>query len=949
MGDDLDRSERHGVSKAVFSEESPKDLVIEQIFDPLRELLRRSDVVGIQASTGSGKTTQVPQMLLDYGREMGVPHRILVTQPRRMATLSVAMKVRNERGRSRGDEQSVGYLVHNISSLPGHLTTVDYGSILYCTEGSLLASMGQRDGADLHGVTHLILDEVHERSTEMDVLLGVVKAHLVGRGGLKIILMSASASVVDMLEYLKPGSVDRGNLLTVNEKRFDVKEYYLENTVKLLGFEPPVYTKMNQAADVGDRVSHWATLALDEAEIFQKASEAGLTNYDNDELVQQALSSPALEPYRIPTELIESLLMWIIDDWTDKMEAMYHPEEEENAKLYCAVLIFLPGMGSIAKLMRYLLKSSPCAETFRQHYLFIPFHRVTAGQHASRLFKRLESVDGPRIKCVLATNVAETSLTIPDLRYVIDCCRQKVKKSKNYLEVWWAGKFNCLQRRGRTGRTCSGTCFHLIPEKMFHFGLPEQLEPNIAREPLEGILLQSLCLSNGRLIRGLDELLTFYKNLPHDPETRRVVLSASMLREAGALDKAGNITNRGRILARLPLDATQGCGLLCASVMYNTGSYSDAVGFWLAVTLILMSSHYDIYFGTDSEVLDGDEVAGDASDDSMSSGPPKRKLLPIEAATEVHLGVDGQEPRREAILSDHFQKLVFEIEWEQKWIREGHRAAKAFAKHRHLRHSALSSLWTERDFLFQWLEKNGLTPKKHFEWVNGTKEVIIREGWNPMELVLQQVPGLEMVLAAVVGSDICQSDEAGGMRTMDPPYEVGQMGYSIKLRPADTSVIHLYPQLSPDHQGYQYLQIFVYSGRSDSMWYGKDDSRGRIGCLTPMLPATLVVASTAKMRYCPGAGLYISDKALMSDCEALEILWDVRLILREAMDMVAEQWLDSLGYRPRRRRRRAAAAGAADTEQIDRARRMALAIGNEKSYAYNSSLAIHNWYQDVQV
>ncbi|KAF4743376.1 ATP-dependent RNA helicase A, partial [Perkinsus olseni] len=606
------------------------------------------------ASTGSGKTTQVPQMLLDHGREIGVPYRILVTQPRRMATLSVAMKVRNERRRSKGDDQSIGYIVHNISSLPGHLTTVDKGSVLYCTEGSLLASIGQKDGADFNGVTHLILDEVHERSKELDVLLGVVKSNLVGRGRLKIILMSASASVVDMLEYLKPGSAAQGNLLTVNENYYDVKEYYLEETVKLLGFEPPCSVKMNSSADVGDYVSPWASLPLSDAEVNKKAEEAGLINYDDDELVQTALSSPALEPRRIPTELIESLLMWIINDWTDKMEEMYQPEKESE-KRYCAVLIFLPGMGSIAKLMRYLVKSSPCAETFRQHYYFIPFHRVTAGQHASQLFKRLESVEGPRIKCVLATNVAETSLTIPDLRYVIDCCRQKVKKSKHYLEVWWAGKFNCLQRRGRTGRTCSGACFHLVPERMFHFGLSDQLQPSIAREPLEDILLQSLCISDGRFITGLDELLNFYRSLPHDPEARRVVLSASMLREAGALNKAGHITNRGRVLARLPLGATQGCGLLCARLLFNTGSYDDAIGFWLAVTLILLSGHHDIYVGAESEVLDGDDAPGDDSDDGMSIGP-RKKLLPIEAATDVHFGVDGQEARRDPILSDHFEK-----------------------------------------------------------------------------------------------------------------------------------------------------------------------------------------------------------------------------------------------------------------------------------------------------
>ncbi|KAF4668640.1 ATP-dependent RNA helicase A [Perkinsus olseni] len=946
MGDSVNKSETHGVSRTVFSEVPPKELVIRQIFEPLKALLRRTDVVGIQASTGSGKTTQVPQMLLDHGREIGVPYRILVTQPRRMATLSVAMKVRNERRRSKGDEQSIGYIVHNISSLPGHLTTVDKGSVLYCTEGSLLASIGQKDGADFNGVTHLILDEVHERSKELDVLLGVVKSNLVGQGRLKIILMSASASVVDMLEYLKPGSAAQGNLLTVNENHYDIKEYYLEETVKLLGFEPPPSVKMNSSADVGDYVSAWASLPLSDAEVNKKAEEAGLTNYDDDELVQTALSSPVLEARRIPTELIESLLMWIINDWTDKMEEMYQPEKESE-KRYCAVLIFLPGMGSIAKLMRYLVKSSPCAETFRQHYYFIPFHRVTAGQHASQLFKRLESVEGPRIKCVLATNVAETSLTIPDLRYVIDCCRQKVKKSKHYLEVWWAGKFNCLQRRGRTGRTCSGTCFHLVLERMFHFGLPDQLQPSIAREPLEDILLQSLCISDGRFIRGLDELLSFYRSLPHDPEARRVVLSASMLREAGALNKAGHITNRGRVLARLPLGATQGCGLLCARLLFNTGSYDDAIGFWLAVTLILLSGHHDIYVGAESEVLDGDDASGDDSDEGRSIGP-RKKLLPIEAATEVHFGVDGQEARRDPILSDHFEKVIFEIEWEQKWIREGHRAAKSFAKRRHLRHSALAGMWTERDLLLDWLDRNGLAPQKHFPWGEGTKRIIIGDGWCARDLIIHHVPALETVLAAVVGSDICQSDAAGGMRTIDPPYEVGKIGYSTKLRPSESSVIHLYPQLSPDNQGYQYLQLFAYSGRSDGMWFGRDEARGRIGCLTPIMPATLVVASTARMRYCPGAGLYLSDKALMSDCEALEILWNVRLIFREAIDMVAEQWLDALG--DHRTKSSAASAplhheGFGSEQQIQRARRMALAIGGVKLHDYNCSLTVHNWYQ----
>ncbi|KAF4711887.1 ATP-dependent RNA helicase A, partial [Perkinsus olseni] len=197
------------------------------------------------------------------------------------------------------------------------------------------------------------------------------------------------------------------------------------------------------------------------------------------------------------------------------------------------------------------------------------------------------------------------------------------------------------------------------------------------------------------------------------------------------------------------------------------------------------------------------------------------------------------------------------------------------------------------------------------------------------------------VLAAVVGSDICQSDAAGGMRTIDPPYEVGKIGYSTKLRPSESSVIHLYPQLSPDNQGYQYLQLFAYSGRSDGMWFGRDEARGRIGCLTPITPATLVVASTARMRYCPGAGLYLSDKALMSDCEALEILWNVRLIFREAIDMVAEQWLDALGDHHMRSASAHLHEGFGSEQQIQRARRMALAIGGFFSRGGGTARGLH--------
>ncbi|KAF4738933.1 ATP-dependent RNA helicase A, partial [Perkinsus olseni] len=132
--------------------------------------------------------------------------------------------------------------------------------------------------------------------------------------------------------YLKPGSAAQGNLLTVNENHYDIKEYYWEETVKLLGFEPPPSVKMSASADVGDYVSPWAALPLSDAEVNKKAEEAGLTNYDDDELVQSALNSPALEPRRIPTELIESLLMWIINDWTDKMEEMYQPEKESEKR-----------------------------------------------------------------------------------------------------------------------------------------------------------------------------------------------------------------------------------------------------------------------------------------------------------------------------------------------------------------------------------------------------------------------------------------------------------------------------------------------------------------------------------------------------------------------------------------------------------------------------------------
>ncbi|KAF4676938.1 ATP-dependent RNA helicase A [Perkinsus chesapeaki] len=946
LGDTVDKSDGHGLPRSAFSSSStdPSQLVINQISDQLQELLKHTDVVGIHASTGSGKTTQVPQMLLDYGRRMRTTYRVLVTQPRRVATLSVAMKVRDERQRIKGDEKSVGYMVHNISSLPAHLTTVDCGSILYCTEGTLLARMGQRDGAMFNGMTHLILDEVHERSAELDILLGVMREYLSsGMKGLKVILMSASDSVADILEYLSPGSVARGSLLTVNEQLFDVQEYYLEETVKLVGFEPPAWSDMSSAANVGDRVSNWAPLAATEEDMAEEAQRAGLKNYDDDALVQKALHSPALEASRIPTELIESLLMWIINDWTDKMEAMH----AKAGKSHCAVLIFLPGMGSITKMMKYLMKSSPCAATFRQHYFFIPFHRVTAGKHAGQLFRRLDNrVQGQKIKCVLATNVAETSLTIPDLRYVIDCCRQKVKMSRHQLEVWWAGRFNCLQRRGRTGRTCSGICFHLVPEKMFRFGLPDQLEPCIAREPLDSILLQSLCISQGRFMRGLDELLNFYSRLPYDPQPRRVVLTASMLREAGALDRQGLLTNRGKILARLPISPVLGCGLLCARVLFNTGTFEDAVGFWLATTLLLLMERSDMYARTDIDLIDSESGDwGDDSDDGASiatSLSRPQKLTPSEIAAEVHFGVQPQEERRESLLSDHFEQLRFEIEWEQKWLEEGQRSAQAFAGRRRLRHQALSAVWTDRDLLLEWLDGNGLVPKKHFDWLQATKNVVLKDGWAPKDLVFNHIVALEMVLAAAAGSDLCQCDAVGAFKTVDPPYKVGEVGQTVRLRLSESSILHLYPQISPDGLGYEHLQIFTYSGRTDGLWDKYDRCIGRMDCLTPMLPASLVVASTGRLRYSPGVGLYFSDRALMEDCEGLQILWRVREAFGEAMDMVAEQWLDRLDNR----RDSMEGRSGFENQSIDRAARMAMAIGGIKSQQFNNSLVIEPWYED---
>lgn len=435
--------------------------------DMVLDAVSKSQVVVLTGETGCGKTTQVPQFLLEDQEEKGKGSdtHIIITQPRRIAAISVAERVAWERGEPLG--QSVGYAIRLESVLPR-----PRGSLLFCTTGMLLRRLQRADG--ISGVSHIVIDEVHERDVDTDFLLVLVRELLQHCWQLKVVIMSATLDATIFTRYFNGCPA-----VSIPGFTHPVQVHYLEDLPGLMGsYCPPVvYAALNRR------------LGTEEEEV-----------------------DPALTA---------AVVTWVAQHF---------------ATGDGAVLCFLPGWDLISGVQREFSRLGSASRSLH----FVPLHSQLPSGEQREAFSRAPA--GMR-KVVLSTNIAETSVTIDDIVYVIDTGRSKEKsydptKDLATMRLQWTSQASARQRQGRAGRVRPGHCFRL-----YHSQVHESMRPHAIPE-MQRVPLEEICLS----IKSVTASGLAFQSRP--PETRPVDdASRGLIGRAPSL--LGGSSTRGQIEAFL--------------------------------------------------------------------------------------------------------------------------------------------------------------------------------------------------------------------------------------------------------------------------------------------------------------------------------------------------------------------------------------------------------------
>lgn len=487
--------------------------------EELVQLIRDNQVLVVSGETGCGKTTQVPQFVLDdyIAKRAGSQCHIICTQPRRISAVSVAERVASERcEKCGGDNSSVGYQIRLEVRQPRR-----HGSMLFCTTGIVLKFL--EGDPMLKRATHVIIDEIHERDLQSDFLMIILKDLLPRRPDLKVILMSATLNSEMFSKYF-----DKCPMINIPGFTYPVQEYLLEDVLEITKYRPdpskarkprpkfPGRGRENREKEQEEEWNYSAWLRNMEGK-YSRSTIDVLRDFDYS---------------KIDLDLIVALIQYII-------------REKEDG----AILVFVPGWEEISNLHK-LLQRNPSFTSDR--YRVIPLHSLMPTVNQREVFDRPPL--GVR-KIIIATNIAETSITIDDVVFVIDGGKIKVKdydpeRNLTCLESHWVSRANSKQRRGRAGRVQPGYCYHLYTGLKWH-EMIDYLPPEMLRTRLE-----ELCLQIKLLKLGLIE--PFVSKAMQPPSMEALHKAIVTLQELNALDTDENLLPLGYHLARMPVEPHTG-------------------------------------------------------------------------------------------------------------------------------------------------------------------------------------------------------------------------------------------------------------------------------------------------------------------------------------------------------------------------------------------------------
>ncbi|XP_017662846.1 PREDICTED: probable ATP-dependent RNA helicase YTHDC2 [Lepidothrix coronata] len=645
------------------------------------KIIKDNKVVLIVGETGSGKTTQIPQFILDDCYKTGTPCRIFCTQPRRLAALAVAERVAAERREKIG--QTIGYQIRLESRVsPKTLVT-------FCTNGILLRTLMAGDST-LSNVTHVIVDEVHERDRFSDFLLIKLRDVLQTQTNLKLIISSAALDANLFIRYFGCCPV-----IHIQGRPFEVKEMFLEDILRSTGYTnkemikykkekqqeekqqssltewcsaqennstlepqrqksvPRATEEYNLLGDGGDTVFNqltekdvnclepWIIKEMDSclsdiwlhkdidsfAQVFHLILTENLSvDYRHSETSATALMIAAGRGFLNQVEQLISMGAsihcrssngWMAVDWAKRfgqtevvdllesysasagfgnldesslvqtsgsdlsaedrelLTAYHHSSDDEKVDLdlimhllynIChsceagAILIFLPGYDEIVSLRdRILYDDRRFADNAHRYQVFM----LHSNMQTLDQKKVLKSPPSGVRKIILSTNIAETSITVNDVVFVIDSGKVKEKSFDalscvTMLKMVWISKASAIQRKGRAGRCQPGVCFRLFSRLRFQNMLEFQT-PELLRMPL-----QELCLHTKLLAPINCSVVDFLMKAPDPPPALIVRNALQMLKTIDAMDPWEDLTELGYHLTELPVEPHLGKMVLCA-------------------------------------------------------------------------------------------------------------------------------------------------------------------------------------------------------------------------------------------------------------------------------------------------------------------------------------------------------------------------------------------------
>jgi len=508
--------------------------------------IRHNTVTIISGDTGCGKSTLIPQLVCDAENLVPDDKVVVCTQPRRVAAITLAEYVSKDRGQELGDE--VGYQIRFINKFSENTR------LIYATTAIVLRRLHSEP--NLESIGCLIIDEVHERDVYTDFLLLLIKQMMLeGRmPHLKLVLMSATLNADAFAEYFfKVNGESALKPVHIPGRMYDVLDWYWEDACETVGWCPPEKGAGKGGGKKGSKKGGDRN-GGGGGGVSVDAVQAVYDKISKDNTPKGRPGKDRVNDYSEKT--LKACAMWrereVYLDLVEELIIYFHKEMPKGDG---AILVFLPGWGDISKLFLRLYELGMPFKVITLHSLMTPEQ-----QHEA--FERPPA--GLR-KIVLSTNIAEASVTIDDIVYVIDT---GVRKERNYdsttgissLDSKMVTRANAKQRRGRAGRCQEGLVVHLFPSYV-HDTFDDFPTPQMLTSSMEEVVLQAKVINGGTN----KELVEMIKGSMPKPEEKAIEDGVSILKRLSLLTREGDLTVLGRAVAAIPVQPNVAKFLLIAA------------------------------------------------------------------------------------------------------------------------------------------------------------------------------------------------------------------------------------------------------------------------------------------------------------------------------------------------------------------------------------------------